>query len=368
MGANAVLFPTLLPLLRADFHLDLATVGVVFPINSVGALIGGLVAGAGSDRVGRKPFLLFPALFSAVGMGAATLSHSWVGFVVGYLVLGVAQGAFSITVNAVVMDVSSKAHSKALNYLHGCYSLGAMLSPIVVTLLFRYLVQWRMVLAFAACNWILIFCLSVLATPPATNPTPEPHRSPFQFVINPLLGLLFMLTFFYNGTAWVLIGWVKTFLQAGNYPPEQATLMLSVFYCALTIGRFGCASFAERWGYRRTLMYSALGALLVYPLIIFSSAILWIGAGVFLCALFLAPLYPTAIAYGTQQFAERRGAITGLLSMALSLGSTLPPYWTGWLGKQFGLAAALRWNYALLFPLFTITLFIPVLRTTPSEK
>ena len=368
MGANAVLFPTLLPLLRSDFHLNLATVGIVFPVNSLGALAGGLLAGAGSDKLGRKPFLLYPALFSALGMAMAMLSHSWVLFVAGYLVWGMAQGAFSITVNALVMDVSTKAHSKALSYLHGFYSLGAMLSPLIVVTLSRHQISWRMVLGAACSLWLAMFLLCAAIRFFPENTPSKSRRNLFQLSTQPLILLLFALTFFYNGAAWVLIGWVKTFLQSTNHSPEVATLMLSIFYCALTIGRFGGASLAGAWGYRRSLMLSAFGALLVYPLVIFPTSIVWIGAGVFLCALFLAPLYPTAIAYGAQHFTENRGAITGTLSMALSLGSTLPPYWTGWLGKEYGLSTALRLNYLLLFPLFAITVCLPVLRHQASEK
>lgn len=368
MGANAVLFPTILPLVCADFQLNFATVGAVFPIHSLGALAGGMFAGVASDKRGRKPFLLYSALFSTLGMGLATFTHSWALFVSGYLVLGIAQGAFSITVNALVLDVSTKAHSKSLNYLHGFYSLGATLSPLIVLLLFHYHASWRMALGIASCNWMAMFLIcAAIRFFPESVPQASKH-SLLQLSAHPLILLLFSLSFFYSGAAWVLIGWLKTFLVSTNHSPQIATFMISVFYCALTIGRFGTASLAGAWGYRRALMLPALGALLVYPLVVFSDSIGWIGVGVFMSALFLAPLYPTAIAYGAQQFTENRGAVAGTFAIALSLGSMAPPYWTGWLGKEYGLAVALRWDYLLLFPLFAVTLFLPVLRQKPDER
>src|SRR5258708_11611572 len=96
MGSVAVLFPMLLPLVVRKFGLSLAAAGVIFPANAVGSLIGGLTAGVGSDRFGRRPFLAGGAGFLALGLVLTAHAGSWPLFVFGVLVIGVAQGAVSI--------------------------------------------------------------------------------------------------------------------------------------------------------------------------------------------------------------------------------------------------------------------------------
>lgn len=77
--------------LRSHLHLSIIGTGAIFDVVALGGVIGPLVAGAMSDRIGRKPMLLLSYLGGAVALvafvyvGAGPLELALVGVVMGAL-------------------------------------------------------------------------------------------------------------------------------------------------------------------------------------------------------------------------------------------------------------------------------------------
>ena len=102
----------------------------------------------------------------------------------------------------------------------------------------------------------------------------------------------------------------------------------------------------------------ALGEELIDPLVVSGGGLIWIAAGVALSGLFLSGLYPTGLAFATRRFPEIAGTVAGSMAAALTLGSMLPPWWTGVAAGARGLSFAIWLNYALVVPLIGIALYL----------
>lgn len=363
VGSAAALVPSLLPPVIREFGLTLAVAGRIFPAVALGSLVGGLLAGVCSDRMGRGPFVVGSAMLVGVWLLLASFAHSWLSFVGTFLLVGLAQGALSIGLNALVMDLNARRHGKAINTLHGMYSLGATVSPLLIGWLLGVAPSWRLVLIVAGPAWLLLGGIAALFRYPASGaaPTRMPAlrlnllRQGKHAALLPLLALAFL----YNGASWSLLGWVKVYVQGqGIRSGLLSGGMISLFYAALTLGRFACAHLSERLGYGKTLLLCAVGASCCYPLVTSGGRTGWIAAGVFLSGLFLSGLYPTALAYATRRFPEIAGTVAGSMAAALTLGSMLPPWWTGVVAGLRGLPFAIALNYVLVLPLIGIALHL----------
>lgn len=62
------------------------------------------------------------------------------------------------------------------------------------------------------------------------------------------------------------------------------------------------------------------------------------------------------------------GTVTGTLSLAMTLGAALPPWWTGVVGEMRGQSFALRLNYLLVLPLLGIGLYLRRWETAGRAK
>lgn len=358
MGTNAVLFPTLLPSIVNDFYLSLTAVGSVFMYNGAGALMGGLLAGFWSDKMGRKPFMTLMALLNSSALLLAATTTKWELFVLAFLLVGVGQGGFGTTTNALVMDLSQQKQGRGLNRLHASYSIGATLSPFLVTATFhRY--NWHRTILVPATFWLLLAIATAILLPKAKGKT-NLQRASAQLLRMPVVVQLCLIVFSFNGVAWVLIGWVKKFVQ-GNETASGwlSTWMIVFFYLGLTVGRLTFSHISDRIGLLKSIQLCALGTALAYPFVILSHALVGVGIGIFLCGLSLSTLFPSSLAYGSTLLPNRRGALAGTMGIAMNLGSMLPPFWTGFIGDHFTLPTAIRANYLLALFLLGVTLFKP---------
>ncbi|MBV7339399.1 MFS transporter [Chloroflexi bacterium TSY] len=141
--------------------------------------------------------------------------------------------------------------------------------------------------------------------------------------------------------------------------------MISIFYIALTGGRFICAAVAERVGYARLLLVLAIGITLTYPLVLLENNLVVV-IGVFLTGLSLSGLFPTALAFGARLYPEQTGTMTGTLNVAMTLGSMVPPLWTGVIAERTSFQVALGVNYMMVLPLILIALYLR--RIKPSRE
>ena len=257
-----------------------------------------------------------------------------------------------------------------MNTLHGIYGIGAAISPLLIGYLLTQGFPWRWALAGVGLLW-LVYGLGayLLYRGDAGRNATTPARRPDLAMLRerPFLAL-FLIAFAYNGIAYSLLGWVALFMQETTGASLfLAVSMVSVFYVALTIGRFLCAAYSERLGYATTLLILAWGIVLTYPLVVVTMRPLLIVVGVFGTGLSLSGLFPTAMAFGARRYPEQSGTLSGTLNIGMTLGVMIPPLWTGFLAARWGFQSALAVNYLLALFLLGIALYLGHVERTPGQ-
>lgn len=357
IGTAAVLIPTVMPAITAEFQamgLSLAVIGLIFPAQAIGRMGGDFLAGMAADVLGRARMVWLAALMLAAMLGLAALAQIWSLFVLGFVLLSVAQAALATSINAMVADSNPQARARMLNLLHGLYGAGAAVSPLLIGYLIDQGLGWRWALGGTAVIWLGYGLVALRFDRGMTQAGVSPARAPglnFNLLTVPAILVLFVIAFVYNGVAFSLLGWVAVFLEGAGFSTFFSVAMVAVFYLALTLGRFACAVFAEALGYGRTLLLLAGGITLSYPLILLEPQPALVVVSTFLIGLSLSGLFPTAMAYGARLYPQHTGTLSGTLNVGMALGAMVPPFWTGLVADQAGFQTALAFNYLLILPL-----------------
>ncbi len=399
IGTAAVLVPSVMPFITSEYMatgLTLAAIGFIFPARAVGGIFGNLLAGVTSDRLGYSKLVWIAALALAASMALTAAARPWLLFLAGFALISIVQSSLTTGINAMVADANRASRARALNVLHGVYAVGATISPLVFGLILEQGVPWRWAMAATGLLWFVyglgaFLLYRTVYPPPASAPAPaadEPEpdseqkktpqngaRTSFlssswdtlrdvlysNLVMLRNVGFLslFLISFIYNGVAFSLLGWVAVFMQESvGFSIFSSISMISVFYVALTAGRFLCAAYAERLGYAATLLILAVGLALTYPLVVFSTTAAPLVIGIFLTGLTLSGLFPTALAFGTRLYPQQSGAVTGILNVAMIAGSMLPPLWTGLFSDIWSFQTALGINYSMAFLLLVVCIYL----------
>ncbi len=366
IGCIPIMLAPALPALIKEFRLTLATAGAVFVARSAGQFAGVLLGGVLSDRFGRKPLLIGGCLLQGLMTGLAGIAPNWLAITLALGLAGLGVGLINPTVNAVVAETNADRRGAAINALHGVYSVGAMAGPIIAGYLLTAAYGWRYVFFGGSLIWVL-YALALLGiafpAPPAavrrqTAASPAPSAAPrtrmTALLANPLLLLLFSVSFLYNGTATSLVSWINTYLAATRFPLLLGAGMVSIFYFGLAAGRFICSALADRVGYARVILICAVGSLVFYPVAIYLDQPLLIALGVLGAGAFLAGLHPTGMAWATREHPEMGGTIASFLSIAMTLGAMSVPWLTGLIADWIGFRLSFGLNILLLLVLVVL--------------
>ena len=365
IGTGAILIPSVMPSITAEFAatgLALAAIGLIFPASAVGGILGNLLAGLGSDLIGRRRMVWLAALVLAVALGLTASATLWPLFVAGFVLVSATQGSLSTGINAMIADANRAARARALNTLHGVYGMGATVSPLVIGYFLEQGLHWRWALGATGLIWLL-YALTAYGSgrraASGEQPPPAQRLDLSMLRQTPFLAL-FLIGFIYNGIAVSLLGWIALIMQeSAGFSTLVSVSMVSVFYMALTAGRFFCAAFAERIGYARILLVLAVGITLTYPLVVLGiHSLLLVTTGVFLTGLSLSGLFPMAIAFASRLYPGQTGALSGALSVSLTIGSMVPPLWTAVFAGLWGFQIALGINFLMAPPLIVLALYL----------
>jgi MFS transporter, FHS family, glucose/mannose:H+ symporter len=363
-GFIPVMLAPALPFLIREFSLSLAEAGTALVARSAGSFIGVLMGGVLSDRFGRKPVLVAGCLLQGIMTGLIGISPNWLAITLFIGLNGLSVGLINPAFNAVVGEVHRERRGSAINILHGVYSIGAMIGPIVAGFLLASAYGWRYIYFGGCLVWILYSLALLPVTFPAVPKTAgrnmlQPAKKA-AFWLNPILLLLFGISFIYNGTATSLVSWINTYLDEADFPLLLGAGMVSIFYLGLALGRFACGALAERLGYSRVILICAAGSLAFYPAAIYLAQPAAIALGVFLSGIFFSGLHPTGLAYANRIYPDIGGAMASFLSIAMNLGAMSVPWVIGFAADLAGFQKSFGLNVILLVILVVLAVVLTI--------
>jgi len=330
------------PAVRADFGLPLDALGILLIANTVGNLMGSVLAGRLAAALGIGSHLLLSNLLGAAGLAGYALAPAWWVIVACGLLVGWGGGSLVSGLSIYVADHHSV---RSMNWLHASFGLGATLSPLLVTGLLRVGLSWRWGFTAVALAYLAL-ALGITLT---RRQWRTPRRAPGMLAANAAIGLFVTLRrpvvwlsiaifFVYTGLEMVAGQWgFSLFTEARGVALGTAGAWMSLYWGGVALGRVALGAIAERFGVDRLLRMSLLLAL-VGALFVWLRAPALNALAMPLLGLGLAPIFPSL----TSRTAERVGPAhahnsIGLQTGFAGLGGALVPALAGVLAENITL-------------------------------
>jgi fucose permease len=319
--------------MRAELHQPLSSLGLLLVYSTVGFLLLNVGLGPVSRWLGLRWMLVLGSLLYAASLSLVALG-SWPVVIAGAVLWGLAAGFSNGAIN---VYSTLRMSGGAMQALHGCWGIGTLLGPLLVTGLLLTHHSWRLaLLAIAVLQALLgVWALAGARWPSLSRPAAD--GEPRLRLSAPLL--LGILAFFvYTGAEWSAGQWSFTVLTENRgYPIATAGLLVSLYWTGITVGRLAGGAVGLRLA-TRALLLAGIG-LTVLAAGLFWWVPSWSSVSLPLLGLGLAPIFPALMTLTAGRVPEAGvGAAVGLQTAGSGLGSSVAPAAVGVLLQRFGLA------------------------------
>lgn len=310
--------------------------------------IGGIVAGALADRIGKRTMLASTIALYSFGSLVCGLAPTVGLFVFGRLIVGLGVGGeWAIGHGMVAEAVSAEFRGRASALLQAGEPAGVAIAAVVGFLVMPH-IGWRWVMILSSMTALFAFVARRSVHLPNTPSTDESPREYLRHAhLWKLMGLAWVLGVCKLGTYWTCYTWLPTFLVKEMHQTiaKSTTWILSAQLGQL-LGMLSFGVVADKVGRRPAFsLFSLLTACAIAPLAyrwqylsahpaLFWSCMLLLGYGSGCTAGFgalLAELFPT----------EVRGFAMGTTYNMARAAQLLAPVVVGLLVADYGLAGGL---------------------------
>ncbi len=324
-----------LPALSARTGASLAEMGRLTTTIFAGAFAAQFVAGWASDRFGRRLILIVGLVLLAVT--GATIGFSTrlaLTLAVG-VVYGFGYGAFTLSGNVMTSELVPTRRASAVNLVNMCFGLGAVVGPLVVSVLLQRTGASLPALWLGA-GLLALAAAAAAITLPGRNAVPSSERGAAMAGAGPTPSLLRdrmllacgVLLALYVGSEMAAGFWSTVYLQqSAGMNAARSAAATSLFWAMLTLGRVGAVVAGMRLRAEYLLTASVWIACA-------GSALLWLGHGSATASVIAfailgfgyGPIYPTGVAVLTSRFPHAAGLATSQMGILAALGGALLPW------------------------------------------
>ncbi len=368
MGAIHTYISAVMPVIRKALDLSYNDIGIIFAANSIGFLLGALISGAMIDFIGSKKPLLLAFILFPIGAITFAFAPNAIFLIIGNIIIG-----FSVSVMEIAIPpISSRFRGKSgsiLNLIHAFFALGSMISPFVASyFISRQLPYTAFFIVIAGYTCVPLVLSSILNIHLPESPRGQ-RRKALKGVGVTLKNKYFWLicgaVFFYVGSEIGIFSWAPIYsTDKLNSSDELSSILPSLFWIGLLIGRFLSAKWVDKVGHLKWLMIITLCGL---PITFLAqnpaNSYVFLAIFIMLSGFIHSSIFPTLQSLLVETIDKGLGFSLSLFSAAASFGSLIAGFLIGRISGRFGI----RWGYFFPFLLFIGT-FAMVLIITLSMR
>jgi MFS transporter, FHS family, glucose/mannose:H+ symporter len=339
-GVVTTLLGPMIPALSAGWSLDDAHAGYLFTAQFAGSLIGLGLSSRLTSRVGFVRVLVAGFTFMAVGVAGL----AWSGYAAGVasvLCYGIGLGITIPTTNLMVSDANPSRRAAALNLLNFSWCVGAVASPLLIGIAagIEKTTSALTGLSIAVAGIALSLTRLQRGQPTlgTTRDVAQGTGTAERVGRSSLVPLIGGIAFLYVGTENAIAGWIASFASRMEGAAEAYwSLAPSTFWASLLVGRLIAPPLLRLVSEDKLVLIGLVVASCGNAVLLMSSSLTGLLAGVTLAGAGLATVFPTTIALISHRFGASAPRVAGPVFALAAIGGATLPWTVGWVSTHFG--------------------------------
>ncbi|MBR4662507.1 MAG: MFS transporter [Lentisphaeria bacterium] len=347
-AASTAVIPLVLVPMGQDLKLNLTSGGALHLVSRCVMVISMMLAGAVSNRFGKRNILCLSILLMGIGLGVCGTAANYLILLAALVVMGFGNGFFESLATGFMQDRhQGNMAGRYINITHSFWPLGILLTGLTAGMWLQYGGRWQIflfVLAGLLIGPVLLFRMG--KEQQTRQPGLEFNWKEFGLPLkNPRFILFLLALFLTGGSEHCLTFWTPSYI-ASEYRGQGfiCGMGVALFTAGMFIGRAGSGLLKIRLD-RLIVICSVLAALLapLIPLVHSAGLVLFLLVGL---GMVIGPLWPSlqyCCVSSLKQYDSTRLYI--LMPLFGIPGCGICTFLLGLLGDKFGL----RTGFCLVF-------------------
>jgi MFS family permease len=354
-AAGSVVVPVALVSLARELGFPLAAGGLkaggTLPLGRTIAIVASLLLCAfAAGRWGKRRTFGGAVILMGIGMATCAVAPTYGMLLLALLTAGIGEGVIEGLATPFVQDLHPQEPGRYINFTHGFWSVGVLVTVLACGTLLSLGVSWRLLTGAVAALALIPAFLLLLPVPEGRRYPDHPEPIHWTTVRDHALSIIrirrfwlfFAAMFVAGGGEFCLTFWTASYIQLNFTPAAWAGgVGTACFAAGMVAGRTGWGYLIAQHHLRRLLVFSALaGAFigLAFPVL----TNLWMFFGLlFIAGVATAPFWPSVQSYCADRLP---GTDTTMLFVLLSCagvpGCGFFTWLMGAIGDQIGLRHA----------------------------
>lgn len=362
VGMSGGLLGPALPHLAAMTGSTMGQISVLFTARALGNILGSLLSGRLVDRFPGHRVLAAMLVLMAAGLAAVPFSQGLAVLTAVVFLLGLAEVSANAGANTLLLWAHGRQAPPWISALHFCFGLGNTLVPLVLVAVLALTGHFAWAF-WAVALYALLLLWPLAGLPSPTAPAAREEEAPMPPADGWRLALFLFMFGLYVGMEITFAGWVTAYATLAGMPSEEAALLATLFWLALSAGRLLAIPLLRRfspWWVLRGCLALGLASGLALQLGWLPLAVVSL-----LFGLAASAIFPTLFGLSNQLMTVN-GRTTGRIFLAAGVGAMAVPSLAGPLLERAGTGAFPLLLMALL-GLLAVALFALRARVRRTE-
>lgn len=331
----------LLPVLLNEFNLSYAQGSNILLMLYLGFMLSILGSGFIAGKFGNRVVLILSGTIITAAVAGMSIVQDKLLLYPLFFSIGIALGGIEMGANGAITDIYHENSGKYLNLLAVFHGAGSMAAPWIVGIMMETGLPWQTVYkasVFPILLFPVIFLFIKLAAGKIPLGKPKNNGESSNLFHNLNVLLLAVLIFLYVAGEISFASWIVDYLyKVRSFSLKSASIMLTVFWGLVMLGRFIASFVVDRIGYMRSLIITVCLAIIsfgtgIIPGKVFSYLLPLTG-------FFFALIFPTVTALAARLFPDDKHKVFSFLFFFAGLGGLVGPWIVGYTANWFGIAA-----------------------------
>lgn len=370
-ASGSVAIPIVLVVLSRDLGFSIASGGMtaggaLHMGRSVAIVASILASGFAAGRWGKRRAFGWSVLLMGAGMGLCAVAPAYGILFLALMIAGLGEGVIEGLATPFVQDLHPSEPGRYINFTHGFWSVGVLVTVLAAGALLSAGVSWRLIIGAVAAFALIPGLMLLLPRGAGRRQYPE-HPEPVRLalVFNRIVAILkmprfwvfFAAMFVAGGGEFCLTFWCASYIQLNFSSSAWAGgVGTALFAAGMALGRTGWGYIIHQRGLMRLIVFSALAGALITLLLPVLTDLRLLFILLFFAGIATAPFWPSVQSYCADRMP---GADTTMLFILLSCagipGCGFFTFLMGYIGNRAtGLGAAFYLVPACYFALAAI--------------